>query len=224
MVFRKNRKTPALAAQEDPVIIWDVGGVILEWDSTQLAKKYDNGKYEKECLAIFKHDNWVKFDRGDLHYQDLLKIYNSQLNLPAIKINAMLTAGFHSLKPKWPVIHLVQQLKEAGYQQYCLTNGSREYLNYVTGKEFQLAYSFSLYELFNEDQIVLSSSINRVKPEPEIYQYTLTQFKLQNRRIIFIDDSEKNVAGALAAGWWRAIHFENLAECVPLLESYLSEM
>ncbi len=210
-------------SNEAPVFIWDVGGVILEWKPIQFAAKYENGKYQAECLAILTHENWIKLDRGDLSYQDMIAIYSRQLNLPDSEIHTLLQAVFHSLKPQNEVINLILQLKTAGYEQYCLTNGAREYLQHVTSPAYKSAYNFSLNDLFSHDQIVLSASINLLKPEPEIYHHILTKFNLKDRKIIFIDDTEKNIKGALAAGWWRGIHFTNFLDCSHAIHNSLIE-
>jgi putative hydrolase of the HAD superfamily len=219
MSFRKNNQLYTAALNAKPVIIWDVGGVILDWDPVKFSSEYEQGKFKDACIAIFKHENWVKFDRGDLAYDDLIAIYSEQLQLPEQSVKNLLQAAFHSLKPKWSVIYLIKQLEEAGYEQYCLTNGSEEYLQHVTSEKFQQAYHFSLTDLFADDRIVLSAKINIAKPEPEIYQHTEKMFDLQQRKNIFIDDSIKNSEAATAAGW-NGIHFTTLQECMQKLESF----
>jgi len=84
-----------------------------------------------------------------------------------------------------------------------------------------MAYGFSLNELFDNDKIVLSAALHIAKPESAIYQHTLTKFSLESKNVIFIDDSETNIKGALSAGW-RAIHFKNTDSCRQALESYLT--
>lgn len=209
-MFRKKCK-------KRPVIIWDVGGVILEWNTLKFSNSYESGRFQKECSAIFNHENWKKFDRGDLSYDQMIEIYSAELKLSKARINHILQSAFHSLRPNWLVIFLIYQLKEAGYEQYCLTNGSKEYFKYVTGKIYQQAYHFSLHDLFSDEQIILSAKINIAKPEPEIYQYVVDFFKLQRDKIIFIDDNEKNTNAAQAAGW-SVVHFKTLDECVKVLK------
>jgi putative hydrolase of the HAD superfamily len=218
MRFRKNNEPYTAVLNAKPVIIWDVGGVILDWDPVKFSSEYKQGEFKDACIAIFKHENWVKFDRGDLAYDDLIAIYSEQLQLSKQSVNDLFQAAFHSLKPKWSVIYLVKQLEDAGYEQYCLTNGSKEYLQHVTGEKFQEAYHFSLNDLFSDDRIVLSAKINIVKPEPEIYQHTEKMFDLQQRKNIFIDDNLRNSEAATAAGW-NGIHFTTLQDCLQKLES-----
>jgi putative hydrolase of the HAD superfamily len=203
MFFRERRKLP--------VIIWDVGGVILNFNPNQFAKDYFDGQYEIACQSIFEKNNWAKFDRGDLGYKELIDLNKKNLGLDEKTIDSILQAQFHSLAPKWEVIQLIKQLYTCGYEQYCLSNGSREYLDYVTSEKYRKFYDFSLHDLFDDEQIVLSANIKIAKPEREIYQYTQDKFRLKTE-IIFFDDNLNNVQGALDAGW-NGKHFKNIETC-----------
>jgi len=48
--------------------------------------------------------------------------------------------------------------------------------------------------------IVVSARVKLVKPDPAIFELALRAFGVDRRRSLFIDDSEANVAGALAVG------------------------
>jgi len=50
------------------------------------------------------------------------------------------------------------------------------------------------------DVIVCSSQIHMIKPNPEIFAYTLKELKVLPQEALFIDDREVNVQGARAAG------------------------
>lgn len=205
-------------SHQKPVLIWDVGGVILEWDTQKFAENYEGGLYKEQCLAIFNHENWKSFDRGDLSYADLISIYSKQFECSNEAVNQILQSAFHSLKPKWPVIRFIEQLKELPLEQYCLTNGSAEYFSYVTSAKYLSAHQFSLFHLFDEEDILLSAKHRLAKPELEIYQLAEELFSLKGKKIIFIDDNKNNVRGALEAGWWQSVHFEDLEGCLEALK------
>ena len=50
------------------------------------------------------------------------------------------------------------------------------------------------------DGMVISGAIGIVKPDPAIYRHILDKFDLRAEECVFIDDSEKNIAGAEAMG------------------------
>ena len=56
------------------------------------------------------------------------------------------------------------------------------------------------------DGVVVSAHERMLKPERAIYEVLLDRYGLKAGDCIFVDDSEKNVVGARAAGM-RAVHF-----------------
>ncbi|MEQ8189028.1 MAG: HAD family phosphatase [Candidatus Eremiobacterota bacterium] len=74
--------------------------------------------------------------------------------------------------------------------------------------------SFHWLSLF--DTIIFSCRVGSVKPEPEIYRMCLSKLALKAEDCLFIDDSEKNIAGAQKIGM-NTIHytsFDNFKESV----------
>ncbi|MCE7027987.1 HAD family hydrolase [Jiella avicenniae] len=54
--------------------------------------------------------------------------------------------------------------------------------------------------------VTVSGVIGQIKPDRAIYDAHVESFGLDPAKSLFIDDSEKNVEGARAAGW-QAVHF-----------------
>lgn len=52
----------------------------------------------------------------------------------------------------------------------------------------------------------MSWQIHYIKPEPEIYQKLITDFKIIPQKAVFIDDLMDNIAEARALGF-HAVHF-----------------
>jgi epoxide hydrolase-like predicted phosphatase len=89
------------------------------------------------------------------------------------------------------LVAYVQGLKAKGYRIACLSNGSHEFtLKVIT--------DYGLGELF--EQVVLSSDLGMVKPDPRIYIYTLEMLQLPASQAIFVDDRKANVDAAEACG------------------------
>jgi 2-haloacid dehalogenase len=66
--------------------------------------------------------------------------------------------------------------------------------------------------------ITVSGEIRSIKPERAIYDHHVKAFDLDPAATIFIDDSQKNVDGAKAAGW-QAVLFTD----APTLRKDLAE-
>ena len=61
------------------------------------------------------------------------------------------------------------------------------------------------------DGMIVSSDIQRIKPDPEIYRALFSRFSLKPEECYFIDDREENVAAGEALGM-KGFRFEQDAE------------
>ena len=88
------------------------------------------------------------------------------------------------------VIKLITRLRK-NYRVALLSNAPSAFLRGILA-EHQLDQYF--------DQIVISSEVGMVKPNPDIFSHTLERLGVTSQEAIFIDDSEKNTHGAEAVG------------------------
>ena len=75
------------------------------------------------------------------------------------------------------------------------------------------------------DQIVISWEVHMIKPDPEIYYYTLEKLGCAPEEAIFIDDKAVNVKSALALGM-QAILFtgrEDMNRCIQAIIAQFEE-
>jgi len=70
------------------------------------------------------------------------------------------------------------------------------------------------------DEIIISSEVGLVKPDPGIYQLMLDKLGCQPEQAVFIDDRIRNVVGARNAGL-KAIYFENRNQALRELDEIL---
>jgi epoxide hydrolase-like predicted phosphatase len=71
------------------------------------------------------------------------------------------------------------------------------------------------------DAIVLSGEVGVMKPDPHIYQIALERLDVQPEQVVFIDDFQHNIDGALAAGM-HGIHFCSTEQLRADLEELLN--
>jgi 2-haloacid dehalogenase len=107
-------------------------------------------------------------------------------------------------------VQVLQKLKQRDYLLYGLSNWSAETFPLVREK-------FTFFDLL--DNIVLSGEVKMVKPEPEIFHFLLTKFKLEAQDCLFIDDAWANIKVAREIGF-QTIHFRSPDQ----LEEELSRM
>jgi epoxide hydrolase-like predicted phosphatase len=111
------------------------------------------------------------------------------------------------------LIAYAQELQKRGYRIACLSNGSHEWT-------LQAITDHALEPLFEE--IVLSSDVGIVKPDPEIYAYALKKLNLPPEQTIFVDDRKENVDAGTACGI-RSIVFRDTSTFKAELESILRQ-
>ncbi len=95
-------------------------------------------------------------------------------------------------------VALMASLIAAGRDVTLLTNFAAD-----TFAEARKIYPF----LDSTRAVTVSGEIGAIKPDRAIYDYHVRSFGLEPAATLFIDDSEKNVDGAIAAGW-QAVQFE----------------
>lgn len=183
-------------------VIFDVGQVLIHWDVFILYRKL---LPDDEAVAafidevdLFSHN--LEFDRG----------------VPMQERLALLADEFPHRKPllevfetRWQEtvpgavegsVEILSELKASAVPLYAITNFARENWHPTTER-----FAF-LNDTFVD--IVVSAHEGIIKPDPAIYNLLLQRNQLSAEECVFIDDSERNVAGAAAVGI-DAIHFKD---------------
>lgn len=181
-------------------IIFDFGGVLVDWNPRYLYRDYFQNESEMEhFLHFICTDAWnLEQDRGrplaegTRLLQDKFPEYHSLIKLYYDKWEVML----HGDIPE--TVSLLYQLKEK-YKIFGLTNWSAETI--------PIAYErFSFFRAF--DGIVVSGEEKLIKPDKKLYHLLLDRYNLNAENTIFIDDNIKNIKAAKEIGLV-AIHFES---------------
>ncbi|AWI24624.1 HAD family hydrolase [Flavobacterium pallidum] len=193
-------------------IIFDFGGVLVDWNPRHLYKDHFKDPEEMEWfLKNICTDEWnIEQDRGRPLSEATMGL---QREFPGHSDMIALFYGQWEVMLKGDIpetVALLYKLKEKKYPLYGLTNWSAETID--------IAYRrFPFFKVF--DGIVVSGTEKLIKPDPGIYQLLLDRYHLKAEESIFIDDNIHNVNAAREMGFY-AIHFQNPAQ----LEAALSEV
>lgn len=57
-------------------------------------------------------------------------------------------------------------------------------------------YIVNNMDIKNIDDIIISATINKVKPNKEFYEYILDKYNIKNNELLFIDDNIENIKSA----------------------------
>lgn len=196
-------------------IIFDFGGVLLDWNPRYLYKSYFNNDEEMEhFLADICNGEWnIRQDAGR-PFAEAVKELQAKFPEYAEAIQMYDDDWEKMLKCELPEsIDLLKELKFMGYGIYGLTNWSAEKIGYAFA-------NYSFFSLF--DGIVVSGVEKVVKPDRKIYEILLKRYSLKPGECVFIDDNQDNVDMAKVLGI-NAIRFDNIGNVKEHLETLLNK-
>ncbi len=177
-------------------IVFDMGKVLLEYDPYQACRRHAGDVQKAKVLedAIFNHPEWQgKIDSGLLYEDEYLLDVQDRLETPELKqlaADILSDWWLDTLFPKRGMKQLLEGLLEKGYRLYVLSNCGYRF------RDFE--YKIPCVEQFSG--ILVSAEEKLLKPETAVFQRLCEKFGLQMDECVFVDDLQKNVDGAVAAG------------------------
>lgn len=192
-----------------PVLIFDLGGVVLDWNPRHLYRKLIPDEEQREWfLSQVCHPEWnAQMDAGR-PFSDAVEELGRRFPEHHEWISA-----YHR---RWPEMlggpvpgtsELLTELSGAGRALYAISNFAAEMFP-VTLEAYPVLRCFR--------DVVISSSVGLCKPDTRIFALALDRFGVAARDCLFIDDVAANVAGAQAAGL-AAVQFTSAADLRRLL-------
>jgi len=181
-------------AQTPSAIVFDFGGVLMDWNPRHLYRKlFDDPEEMERFFEEIGFDVWnLEQDRGR-PFSEGVAVLSRQF-----PHRAELIAAFHErweetiTGPIEETVQILAELKELGYPLYGLSNWSAETFALVRPRN-------SFFDWF--DLIVLSGEERVTKPDREIFDILLARAGRSAEECLFIDDSATNIAGAEALGF-----------------------
>ena len=174
-------------------VVFDIGGVLLEWDPRNLYRKLfdDEAEMERFLREVCTLDWHEAHDRGVPAEESCARLAaahpeRSELIFAWARRSEEMVAG-----PIAGTVEILGELKGAGVPCYALTNMEAE-----TYPQRLRRYPFMSWF----DGTVVSSSEGVVKPDAAIFRRLLTRFGLNPHATVMIDDSAKNLVTAASLG------------------------
>lgn len=195
---------PTRAAQATgPIraVVFDIGGVLLDWDPRHLYRKmFDDEAAMERFLADVCTLEWHRaHDLGAAAAQTCPPLAAAH---PEHAERIWAWSGRSEEMVAGPIdrsVELLRALKDAGVPCYALTNMERE--TYPLRRR-----RFGFMRWF--DGAVVSGYEGVAKPDPRIFELLLERFGLKASETAIIDDSAVNVEAARSVGM-RAVLFES---------------
>ncbi len=177
-----------------PVIVFDLGGVLIDWNPRHLYRKlFDDEAMMERFLADVCAPAWnAEQDRGRTWADAIAELsarypdYRQLIEAYRLRWEEML-AG-----PIQGVVDILTRLKADGRELHALTNWSAE--------TFPIARQrYEFLDCF--ETILVSGEEGLIKPDPAIFALLLARIDRPADACVFIDDSSKNVEAAAEMGF-----------------------
>lgn len=202
-------------------IVFDMGGVLVDLDIEDCKRAFrqnlDYGQIDEIIDACHQRGIYGELEEGLLSADEFRSIVLAG-SRPGATVEDVNEAMSHILVGMEP--YKVQLLKELSqeYDLYMLSNNNPICLPYSAGM-FEQA-GIPLEKIFRK--CFFSYQMKALKPSPVFYKAVINEIGLPSEEMLFIDDSRKNVDGAIAAGL-PAIYYEPGTDLAALLRAALKK-
>lgn len=175
-------------------ILFDMGGVLLDFDPNKFVARLDLNAADSEILIreVFHSWEWVALDRGSMSEEDAL-------DAMCARIPERLHAAARDVFEHWDEqrapypgsYELAEELSRKGYNLCLLSNAGVRHARYWP--------KLPVSEFFGE-RLMVSYQWKLLKPEAAFYEKAFELLHLDRSECVFIDDNSVNVEAAQRLG------------------------
>jgi 2-haloacid dehalogenase len=186
-------------------IIFDLGGVLIDWNPRHLYRKIF--KTEDEINWFLENvctGEWNDQQDAGRSFEEATEELLQKFPDHEVAIRAWYGRWQETISGSLPeTVEILRELHQSGkYKLYALTNWSAE----------TFPWALANFEFLHWFEGIVVSGVERTrKPHPEFYKILFDRYQIDPTTAIFIDDNIKNVTGALDVGL-PTIHFQSPAQ------------
>jgi 2-haloacid dehalogenase len=182
------------------VVVFDVGGVLIDWDPRHLYRKLfagDEPAMEHFLANVCTHE-WNRGQDAGRSFAEGTRLLKLQHPDKAELIEAY-SARFDEMMagPIVGAVEILAELRDRDTPLYVLSNFSAETFPPALER-------FDFLRWFRG--MVISGEVGVIKPDPRIYEIMLARFAIDPHRTVYIDDVAANAEAARPFGI-HGIHF-----------------
>lgn len=198
-------------------VIFDLGGVLIDWNPDKVYKDVFNNDsekmihfYTKICTQDWNENQDAGYPMAKATEErvELFPEYEKEIRMFYGRWDDMLGDQIQG------TVDILKELSDdPNYKVVALTNWSHETFPKAIAK-------FSFLQWF--EGILVSGEEKTRKPFPEIYELTLSKFNLKAGESLFIDDNLRNIEAARKFGI-HSIHFQSPEQLNKELGAYIKQ-
>jgi putative hydrolase of the HAD superfamily len=176
-----------------PVLVFDLGGVLLDWNGIDPLMALSQGRLPREeARRFWMHTPEVALlDTGRIQPQEFARLMDDRLQL-GLGTERMLQALDHWLQGPFPGVSALLQQLGRRYRLAVLSNNNALHWN-------KIARQFDILQHF--DTCFASHQLGLRKPDRAVYQHVQQALQVEAAAIVFFDDNIECVEAAIQAGW-----------------------
>jgi len=183
-----------LLMAECSIAVFDLGGVLIDWNPRYLYRKLFGGDTEamEEFLATVCSQSWNEQQDAGRPFADACSSLKLVHPHEAPLIDAWVRRYDEMLAgPISGTVDILTKLNSHRVPLYALSNWSVETFPAAL-KRFEFLKWFR--------GVMLSGEVKLLKPDPRIFKLFLETFAIDHALTVYIDDCEPNVEAAMASG------------------------
>lgn len=174
-------------------IIFDFGGVLLDWNPHYLYDPYFGDVEKAEWFLTnictypwnAQHDAGKPVAEGTTELVAQYPEWEKEIRMYYDEFEKMLSGQIADME------EYIKELKGRGFRIYGLSNWSVETFAMIRPK-------YPILDLMED--MVISGKEKVMKPDAKIYQIAISRFGVKPEESVFIDDNVNNIIGCEAAG------------------------
>ena len=186
-------------------ILFDFGQVLVRFDPHYIAAPYAEGAdLDLLCDVLFDRLYWDRLDAGTISDEEVVTAATRRLPPRLADACRLAYEAWPYRLPEVPGMRqLLTDLRAAHVPVYVLSNISHYFAAHTDGSPI----------LSLTDGQIFSSEVGCVKPDRAIFARAAETFGILPAETLFVDDSDRNVDGARAAGF-HAVRFDGDADAL----------
>lgn len=175
-------------------VVFDLGGVLVEWDPRHLYREvFDDPDEMERFLAEVCTWEWHHHHDAGVLFEESIPALSKLFPEQSANIALWESRYMDMIPGEVPgTVDVLRDLKARGTRVLALTNMPVE-------TEPQLRARFDWFELF--EGVIVSGREKLVKPDPAIYRILIDRFGVDPSTTAFVDDRPENIDAANALGF-----------------------
>ncbi|KAF3759887.1 hypothetical protein M406DRAFT_51589 [Cryphonectria parasitica EP155] len=198
-------------ASKFKVLVFDLGGVLLEWDRHTITALSST-----QFRTIMNSTAWHNLDRGILSISEACKEFGHILGVNPSVVETSLEQAQLSLAVNVPLVRTIYELKASNpdLKLHIMSNISREHYKMVQNLDLPWAMFDSAFASGNEGMR---------KPDLCFFQHVIKQIGVDPSHMIMIDDTVENICAARSQGMYGLLVDKNVVKVGAILRSLIQD-